>query len=89
MNTIMNIFSAVAAIALVAALLPFGAAILVMCAALAIAGILASVVTGNKCVVVERKTTRTVETDENGTRTTRTVITTNRNGKTTTEVVES
>lgn len=87
MNAIWNIFSALAAIIIVAALVPFGAVVMTLCAVVAIIGILASAMTGRRCLHYTYTRSR-VET-VNGKGKTRTVTTTHRNGKTTTEVVES
>ena len=87
MNIIMNILAGLVAIVIIAALIPFGAAVLVLCALLAIAGIIATVVTGRPCFVY--KSTRTRTWEEDGQHKTRTIITTNMGGKTTTKVVES
>ena len=87
MNIIWNLLSALAAIIIVAALVPFGAVVMTLCAVIAIIGILASAMTGRRCLHYTYTRSR-VET-VNGKGKTRTVITTNRNGKTKTEVVES
>ena len=89
MKTIWNILSALGSVVIVAALIPFGAAVLTLFVIIAIIGIVANIVTGRNCLVIERKTTRTREVGDGEKKRTRTVITTNRNGKVTTEVVES
>lgn len=88
MNVIWNIFSALAAIIIVAALVPFGAVVMTLCAVVAIIGIIASAMTGQRCLHYTYTRSR-VETVNGNKRKTRTVTTTNRNGKTKTEVVES
>lgn len=74
-----------AAIIIVAALVPFGAVVMTLCAGVAILGIIAGAMTGRRCLHYNYTRSR-VET-VNGK--TRTVTTTNRDGKTKTEVVES
>ena len=87
MNVIWNIFSALAAIIIVAALVPFGAVVITLCSVVAIIGIIASAMACQSGLHYTYTRSR-VET-ANGKGRTRTVTTTNRNGKTKTEVVES
>ena len=89
MKIIWNILSALASIVIIAALVPFGAAVITVLTVIVIMGIVSTAVTGRDCLVIERKTTRTREVSKDGETKSRTVITTNRNGKVTTEVVES
>ena len=72
-----------AIIIIVAALVPFGAVVMTLCAGVTIAGAM----TGRRCLHYTYTRSR-VET-VNGNGKTWTVITSNRNGKTKTEVVES
>jgi len=83
-NIVWNLLSALAVIVIVAALVPFGAVVMTLCAGVTIAGAM----TGRRCLHYTYTRSR-VETVNGNKRKTRTVTTTNRNGKTKTEVVES
>lgn len=88
MNIVWNLLSAMASIIIVAALVPFGAVVMTLCAGVTILGIIAGAMTGRRCLHYTYTRSR-VETVNGNKRKTRVVTTTNRNGKTKTEVVES